>query len=200
MNFKIYTFFIVIYLILSSCKNEPDLKKNQSIQIQKNTTKTEKEKIVEIKNNFQRINAIKKWSKKIVKELWQSTEGGEATFFYLDNNLEKITETNYGEMGQNLTEYYFANNKLSFIYEKKMNYNRPITYVKELNEEIEDGIYFDINKSEITEVRNYFYDDELIKQISTIKNVNRIKESLEIEYLRLIKKLEFVKKIEKTKE
>jgi hypothetical protein len=81
-----------------------------------------------------------------------------------------------------------------------MNYNRPITYVKELNEEIEDGIYFDINKSEITEVRNYFYDDELIKQISTIKNVNRIKESLEIEYLRLIKKLEFVKKIEKTKE
>ena len=199
MNYK-YTFFIIIYLFLNSCKNESNLKNIQNNESQEKKIKTEKEKITEIKNNFARINSTKNWSKKIVKELWESTEGGEANFFYLDNNLEKITEIHYGETGQNLTEYYFSNNKLSFIFEKEMHYNRPITYIKESNKDIEDGIYFDINKSEITEVRSYFYDDKLIKQISNIKSENEIKVSLENEILRLTEKLEFVKKIEKTKE
>ena len=199
MNYK-YTFFIIIYLFLNSCKNEWNLKNIQNNESQEKKIKTEKEKITEIKNNFARINSTKNWSKKIVKELWESTEGGEANFFYLDNNLEKITEIHYGETGQNLTEYYFSNNKLSFIFEKEMHYNRPITYIKESNKDIEDGIYFDINKSEITEVRSYFYDDKLIKQISNIKSENEIKVSLENEILRLTEKLEFVKKIEKTKE
>ncbi len=199
MNYK-YTFFIIIYLFLSSCKNEPNLKNIQNNESQKENIKTEKERITEIKNNFARINSTKNWSKKIVKELWESTEGGEANFFYSNNNLEKITEIHYGETGQNLSEYYFSNNKLSFIFEKEMNYNRPITYIKELNKDIEDGIYFDINKSEINEVRSYFYDDKFIKQISSIKSENKIIVSLENENLRLIQKLEFVKKIEKTKE
>ena len=199
MNYK-YTFFVIIYLFLSSCKKESNLKSIQNNESQKENIKTEKEKITEIKNNFVRINSTKNWSKKIVKELWESTEGGEANFFYLDNNLEKITEIHYGEMGQNLTEYYFSNNKLSFIFEKEINYNRPITYIKELDKDIEDGIYFDINKSEINEVRSYFYDDKLIKQISSIKSENEIIVTLEKENFRLTEKLEFIKKIEKTKE
>jgi hypothetical protein len=199
MNYK-YTFFILIYLFLSSCKNEPNLKNIQNNESQEENIKTEKEKITVIKNNFARVNSTKNWSKKIFKELWESTEGGEANFFYLHNNLEKITEIHYGETGQNLTEYYFSNKKLSFIFEKETHYNRPITYTKELNKDIEDGIYFDINQSEITEIRSYFYDDKLIKQISNIKSENKIKISLENEFLRLKEKLEFIKKIEKTKE
>ena len=199
MNYK-YTFFIIIYLFLGGCKNEPNLKNIQNNESQEENIKTEKEKITVINDNFARINSTKNWSKKIVKELWESTEGGEANFFYLDNNLEKVTEIHFGETGQNLTEYYFSNNKLSFIFEKEMHYNRPITYIKELNKDIVDGIYFDFNKSEITEVRSYIYNDKLIKQISNIKSENKIKISLEHEYLRLKEKLEFIKKIEKTNE
>lgn len=191
-----FTFLtLLIALILISCKKEKITNLNEENIRILTKKKTDPQKLAEINHNFTKVNSIKNWSKKIVKILWKSTEGGEATFFYSKNNLEKITEIYYGETGQNLTEYYFANHKLSFIFEKDIHYNRPITYIKEINKEVEDGVYFDFDKSEITVVRSYFYDDKLLSQISTNKSNVENKFSLKSEYLRLIKKLEFIEKI-----
>lgn len=52
---------------------------------------------------------------------FESTEGGEAKYYYQKNKLEKIITRIFGESGQILTEYYLLNGQLSFVYEKTIN-------------------------------------------------------------------------------
>lgn len=48
----------------------------------------------------------------------ESTEGGEAKYYYDGNTLKKIVARLYFETGDLYTEYYIKNNKVYFIYEK----------------------------------------------------------------------------------
>ncbi|MFV0604962.1 MAG: hypothetical protein ACK5NK_03880 [Niabella sp.] len=119
-----------------------------------------------IRDNFKKINAITQWSSITVKEIFESAEGGEALYYTLDGNLEKIVTRNLGETFQLYTEYYLLNKQPSFVYEKRYTYNRPIYYDSVAMKELGDSEIFDFDKSIITEKRNYFKNNKLLRQVN----------------------------------
>ncbi len=119
-----------------------------------------------IRQNFKRINSITKWSAVNKKDLWETTEGGEANFYYLNGVLEKIAARNYGETFQQLTEYYLLNKKLSFVFEKTYRYNRPMYYDSAAMKANNDTETFDMEKSGIIEDRSYFKNEILFHQVN----------------------------------
>lgn len=129
-----------------------------------------------IKDNFRSINAIKKWTVVDSVDLYESTEGGEAKFYFSNKKLQKIVAVYYGETGQAIEEYYLLDSKLSFVFRKEFRYNRPI-YWDERNDE-----KFDFDKSIITETRSYFYKDVLFEQIKSSEgNIEILNDNLEKE-------------------
>lgn len=122
------------------------------------------EELKPVRENFRRINSTETWTSIENKELWETTEGGEAHFYYQNNTLEKIITRHFGEMFQKLTEYYLLDEELSFVFEKTLQYNRPIYWDSTAMNESDDTEVFDINKSEIVEERSYFIDSKLIHQ------------------------------------
>jgi len=117
-----------------------------------------------IRANFKRINSITTWTTTDKKELWETTEDGEATFYYQDGQLEKIITRLFGETFQQLTEYYLLNKQLSLVFEKSLRYNRPMYYDSAAMKDNNDTETFDIDKSEIAEDRSYFENGSLIHQ------------------------------------
>jgi hypothetical protein len=123
-----------------------------------------------IRANFKRINSISKWTSTTTKELEESTEGGEAIFYYMNGVLEKIATRHFGETFQQLTEYYLLNGQLSFVFEKTLKYNRPIYYDSAAMKEGNDDEAFDIKKSQTEETRSYFNDGKLLHQVNNQNN------------------------------
>jgi len=119
-----------------------------------------------IRENFKRINSIATWASTEQKELNESTEGGQATFYYSNGVLEKMVTRHFGETFQQLTEYYLLKGKLSFVFEKSYKYNRPIYYDSTSMKENKDNQVFDFEKSEIIEDRSYFDNEKLIHQVN----------------------------------
>ncbi|HLV46001.1 MAG TPA: hypothetical protein VKY32_03055 [Flavobacterium sp.] len=117
-----------------------------------------------IKANVEQINSIAHWTHIDKLELWESAEGGEARFYYLNNQLEKIVTQHYGETFQLLTEYYLLDDELSFVFEKHIQYNRPFYYDEKAMKENNDTEAFDWNKSNIIEDRSYFKNGQLLQQ------------------------------------
>src|ERR1700722_17403010 len=140
---------------ISESHNESDLAGNEYLQ----------SNLKPIRENFKRINSILKWTSVVTKENNESTEGGETKFYYL-NRLQKIIVRQFGETFQNLKEYYLLNGNLSFVLEKSYKYNRPIYYDSTAMKENDDTTIFDMNKSEIVEIRSYFLNGKLIHQIN----------------------------------
>ncbi|MBO9565676.1 MAG: hypothetical protein J7621_23070, partial [Niastella sp.] len=119
-----------------------------------------------IRANFKRINSISKWTSTSTKALEETTEGGEATFYYVNGVLEKIATRHFGETFQQLTEYYLLNGQLSFVFEKALKYNRPIYYDSAAMKEGNDDEVFDIKKSQVEETRSYFNEGKLLHQVN----------------------------------
>jgi hypothetical protein len=115
-----------------------------------------------IKDNFERINAIKKWTSIKKKDLYESTEGGEADYYYSGNKLEKIVAIYFGEGGKTIAEYYILNGQLSFVLESSEMYNRPTYADSVFMKEHNDTTVFDASKSEIMECRFYFENGVII--------------------------------------
>ncbi len=115
-----------------------------------------------IRQNVVRIDSIAKWTSTINKELNESLEGGEATFYYISNGLEKIVTQHFGETFQKMTGYYLLNGLLSYVFEKTSQYNRPIYYDSVSMKENNDNQIFDFKKSEIVEQKSYFDKGKLI--------------------------------------
>lgn len=120
-----------------------------------------------IRDNFKRINTISKWSFIDKKELWESTEGGEAKFYYQNGKLEKIVTKHFGESFQLLAEYYLYNEQISFVFEKSYNYNRPVYYDTTMMRENNDNEFFGLDLSEIIEDRSYFDKGILIHKLES---------------------------------
>ncbi|SDI15909.1 hypothetical protein [Chryseobacterium jejuense] len=138
--------------------NEEDIEANEYL----------KDRLKPIQTNFKRINSIKKWTSIQKKNIeGESAEGGEATYYYKNNRLEKVMARHYGEMGQALIEYYLFNGKLSFVFEKDYEYNRPLFYDAKAMKENNDTEAFDFEKSEITETRNYFESGSLLHIVNS---------------------------------
>lgn len=119
-----------------------------------------------IRGNFKRINSKTNWTKIDTIDVWESTEGGFAIFFYSKNILEKIITRHFGEMGQSICEYYLLNEELSFVFDKRFEYNRPFYWDSIRMKQFDDDQVFDFDKSEIVEERSYFEKGELIHQLN----------------------------------
>ena len=165
--FPIY--LCALLTVIFSCVKNSEInnitqKKNKETTVPKNTQTLTI--IDSIKANFKKLNSIEKWDKIVKIDLDDTTEGGEANYYYLNNQLAKIVVKQYGENFQLISEYYTINNQLSFVYEKMYQYNRPITYDSVMMKENGDNEIFDFDKSEIVETRSYFDNEQLIQQIS----------------------------------
>lgn len=119
-----------------------------------------------IRANFKRINSISQWTSISTEELPESAEGGTARYFYHNKQLEKIVAQQYGECYQVLSEYYLLNGQLSFAFERRYQYNRPIYYDATAMKANNDTEAFDLDKSSITELRSYFENGKLLHQVN----------------------------------
>jgi hypothetical protein len=156
------------------------------------------EKLKPIRDNFKKINSITtdNWSSIQTKSLEGTTEGGEATYYYWNADLSKIITKEYGETFQVLTEYYFLNKNLSFVFEKTLKYNRPIYWDKKRMKENNDTEVFDFERSEITEDRNYFEKGKLIHQLSSEDcGAPMSDEYLKVEQKRILSNFEKIMKL-----
>ena len=124
------------------------------------------ERLKPIRANFKRINEITEWTSVDKRKLNQSTEGGAATYYFLQDTLLKVVAIHFGETGKNIQEFYTKNGQLSFVFEQQYQYNRPITWDSTAMEKNNDTETFDIDKSEIIEDRSYFENGVLIRQIN----------------------------------
>jgi hypothetical protein len=140
-----------------------------------------------IKENFNRINSQKNWTK--IDSLSLIDGDSFTQLFYTKKVLEKFIHTNYGETGKRIAEYYFLNQQLSFVLEQEQRYNMTpmITKLDPVNyPEITE--LFDPKKTSITEVRSYFSKGKLIRQDARYpKKINLITEEKNIkeEYKRV---------------
>ena len=162
----------ILFLCLSLC----------SVSAQTSTAQTQL-----IRENFLRINAKTNWTKIDTLELWVSAEGGDALFFYESDTLAKIRARYAGETWQGVEEYYFLAGQLSFVYEKDIRYNRPVTWDSVAMKENGDNQVFDFDKSKITEVRSYFVKGSIFKQLASENGAVELSpEQIETESARLI--------------
>lgn len=123
---------------------------------------TWKKRLSPIEANVNRINAIEKWTNLFSKELDVSTEGGDASFYQNQGNTEKIVVNVFGETFQEHNEYYLLNKQLSYAFEKKYQYNRPIYYDSTAMKENNDSVSFDFNKSTLVRNRYYFENGRIV--------------------------------------
>lgn len=193
MIVKLNSFFILFFFLLfwacgSDNKNndvdsqhseitEDHISESPETDADVNTEKDINARLKPIRDNFTRINGVKNWTDIIEEEISETTEGGEAFFYFLSGQLEKIIERNYGETFQNLAEYYLLDGKLSFVYEKNYMYNRPIYYDSVNMIDNNDTEVFDFERSQISEDRSYFENRQLFHQIRSIKDSEELTRS-----------------------
>ena len=81
-----------------------------------------------IRKQYLAINKRVARYKKVKKELSGfSLEGGEMVAYFDGPAIVKIVANHYGETGKSLEEYYFANEKLIFVYFKESRYSQPLS-------------------------------------------------------------------------
>jgi len=91
----------------------------------------------------------------------ESTEGGEVISFFDKNEIKLIKTISYWETGKNITQYYFKNQKLFFVFDQNFKYNRPIYWDKKKSKENGDSEYFNPKKTKISADRYYFDNENL---------------------------------------
>lgn len=140
--------------------------------------------ILKIRNYFDKTNKISKWTK-IQKEFLEGTnEGGEAKFFFLNNQLKKITTDQMGETFRLVREYYLDNSKLIFVFESFEKYHMP----------------FDRSNSKFFESRKYFNDEKIFKRINSKSSENPLDEILVTDdQIEILTELKNLKKLQQTK-
>lgn len=116
-----------------------------------------KEALLPIRENFRRINTKENWTTIESIALEESTEGGEALFYYDNDQLKKIVARHFGELGQQLNEYYLLADELSFVFERTLHYDRPIY----------DDDSTMVEDDAIDEQRSYFLKGELLHQLAS---------------------------------
>ncbi|ACZ09125.1 Uncharacterised protein [Sebaldella termitidis] len=91
-----------------------------------------------------------KYEKVAVPDNGNSTEGGEAVYYYENKRLKVIVAGYFGETGKMHEEIYFGDNYPIFVYKERHTYNAPITD-KKFNEKRtkihKERYYFDSNKN-----------------------------------------------------
>ena len=104
------------------------------------------------------------WSAVRKIDVYETSEGGDAVFYYLGHELRKISARQLGEMGQARAEYYLLHGQPAFVFERTYHYNRPIYYDAATMRENHDTEAFDFAKSTVTASRSYSYQGQLFYQ------------------------------------
>lgn len=146
--------FLILFLISNSTLAQNNDSLTQDIRLKYNNIRT----------NLATLDSIK-------IDIWgESAEGGIATAFYNRSNLKLIQVVWFGETGKKMIEYYFDNDKLIFAFEQAFKYNRPIYWTKKDSiEMLDDDEVFDPQKTEITENRYYFNNENLYRWLDNEK-------------------------------
>jgi len=137
------------------------------------------EKLKPIKENYKRLNGIVNWCDRKEIKLNESTEGGTATYYFENDKLKKIVVAEYGEVYRKYSFYFTLNDKLSFVSETYLKYNRPIYWDEKLRDEMNDNEVFDIDKSVKEITLSYLEKEKIIEQ----KNNQENDSSFSTEYL-----------------
>lgn len=139
--------------------------------------------ILKIRTYFGQTNKISKWTK-IQKEFLEGTnEGGGAKFFFLNNQLKKITTDQMGETFRLVREYYLDNSRLIFVFESFEKYHMP----------------FDRSNSKFFESRKYFNDEKIFKRINSKSSENPLGEiSVTDDQIEILTELKNLKKLQQT--
>ncbi len=170
MRKKLGVLFVVITMVASCKQNEvmpklspEELAIRDTLQVSRNMEDISaneylNEELQPIRANFKRINSIVAFDKVIVDNYTSinAVDEGEVIFYYSKNELQKVTNHQYESTQQYLTEYYLLNGKLSFAFNKTLEYNAPY-----------NSDQFDLSKSELIEDRYYFKDDVLLHQLNS---------------------------------
>jgi hypothetical protein len=117
-------------------------------------------KEIRIKYNYTRAN-LSSFDTTMINIWDESTEGGIGIAFYENSELKLIKVVFFGEIGRNVTEYYFDNGKLYFSFDQQFKYNRPIYWDETKIKELSDKEVFDDKKTIIKEDRYYFNNEVL---------------------------------------
>lgn len=166
--YYILTFFVSFAMISCNSSTSNSLETKVISENQSSLSSDFDDKMEKIRANFKRINSIKNWTVIDSVELYNSTEGGQAKFYFANKQLQKIEAVYYGESGKAVVEYYLLESKLSFVFRKEFRYNRPIYWNESGDEK------FDLEKSKIFETRSYFYKDSLFEQIKSSEEKKEI--------------------------
>lgn len=132
------------------------------------------EELKSIRANFKRINSISDWTdeKKSVSKNWHNT------YYYLENNLEKIISKKMTDSSLQINEYYFMNGP-SMVIEK---------YAEYFQEDEDGSSTKTVDRSSYIETKSYFKDNKVIHQISNQDCGSPFSETyLQEEYKRILK-------------
>jgi hypothetical protein len=81
-----------------------------------------------IRKQYTAINQRARRFRKVQKELSGfSLEGGKLVAYFDGAAIVKLVATHYGESGRTLDEYYYANEKLIFVFHRESHYDRPLS-------------------------------------------------------------------------
>jgi hypothetical protein len=119
--------------------------------------------LLDIAHHCSVINAKKVFYNTLSSDLMdESTEGGELTFYYDGDRINEVIARHFGEMGQQITEYFFKGSDLCFVNKCLIRYNRPFYYDESLARENNDTDWHDFSKSFFETSRYYFSSREFI--------------------------------------
>ena len=124
------------------------------------------ERLKPIRANTTRIDGINRWTAVDKRTLDQTAEGGSAEYYFIKDTLLKITAVQFAETGKITSAIYTRNSELSFVVEKTVKYNRPITWDSTSMKESHDTEVFDGDSSEVIVDESYFENGVLIRQIN----------------------------------
>ena len=137
---------------------------NHGLTLDLEYEKYPREKLKPIIIKFLSINASNNWDSIKTVDLYGSSEGGEATFYFKDKQIQKAISKYYGETGREIKEYYLNNDSLIFVYETTYKYNRPIYFDSSKMVETKDTAAFEMDETAVVEERSYFINARLVHQ------------------------------------
>ena len=141
--------------------------------------------VEDVKTEYELIQKdMPKYEKVTVPDNGNTTEGGEAVYYYENKRLKVIVAGYFGETGKSHEEVYFGDNYPIFVYKERHVYNAPATD-KKFNEKktkvYQERYYFDSNKNLIR------YIDEKGKIIVSGDKLQNESINIKNEIVRLLK-------------
>lgn len=119
-----------------------------------------------IRANYRRVNAITEWTFTISRDLDEPGERGDATFYLVNGQLEKVVVWYLGERAQRQVTYYVLKDQPSFVLEQTYTYDRPINYDSAASNQARGAEPFGLANSTVEESRSYFIHGRLVQQLS----------------------------------